>query len=37
MRQIYLKFLEQCLVHGKYYIDINNFLELWAGIEDEEK
>lgn len=31
MSQIDFKFLECCLVHSKYYIDINYFLELWAG------
>lgn len=31
MSQIqYLKFLDHCPVHNKYYTDINYFLKLWA-------
>lgn len=36
MSQIDFKFLECCLVHSKYCIDINYFLELWAGGERDE-
>lgn len=37
MSQIqYLKFLDHCPVHSKYYIDINYFLKLWAGGERDK-